>query len=544
MVSQSFWLLGLCALTAPAADPPKPSPNPDLDRVIARIDKLTAAGWKTAQVEPGPLADDAAFLRRVSIDLIGRIPSVAEVRAFLKDQSPDKRRRVIDQLLNSPLHSSHFANVWRSWMLPETNANFQARFLRPGFEEWLRQQLAQNTPYDKMVRDILTVPVGGGNMSGYIGIDNNASPSAFYLAKELKPENLAAGASRLFLGVRLECAQCHNHPFAEWKREQFWSFAAFFAGISSQQQGDFVVPGQDRPDKREIAIPGINRVVQARYLDGGEPQWKLKEPTRVTLARWVTAAENPYFARATVNRLWFYLHGAGLIDPVDEMVGGDSLASNRELLDELAREFAAHQFDLKFLVRAITGSQAYQLSSVTLDKRTNEPQLFARMALRGLTAEQLYASVAEATGHRENSPINQGFIVFGLNSPREEFLSRFRSQSEKATDAQTTILQALALMNGNLIGDATSLERSETLAAILDAPFFTNADRIETLFLATLSRKPTAKELQRFLAYVEKGGPDWEKKDQTPADKEKRSRQTLGDVFWILLNSSEFILNH
>jgi len=535
MACQPFWLLGWCALAVPAAEPPSSLPVQDLDRVLVQIEKHTAAGWKAAGVAPAPLADDAEFLRRVSIDLIGRIPSVSEVRAFLKDQRPDKRRRVIDELLKNPLYARHFANVWRSWMLPEANANpFQAGFLLPGFEEWLRQQLAQNTTYDRMVREILTTPVGAGNVRFLGGAGNGVSPSAFYIAKEVKPENLAASTARLFLGVRLECAQCHNHPFADWKREQFWNLAAFFAGISSQQQGDFVVPAQERPEKREITIPGTGKVVQARYLDGSEPQWKLKEPTRETLARWVTAAENPYFARATVNRLWFYFLGTGLIDPVDEMVGSDSLASNRQLLDDLAREFAAHEFDLQFLIRAITNSRAYQGSSVTIDPKTNLPQFFARMPLRGLTPEQLYDSVAQATGQRDGVRLDPRIFVIGNGSPREEFLSRFRSQSDKPVDTQTTILQALALMNGKLIADATSLERSETLAAVLNAPFFSNADRIETLFLATLSRKPAAKEMQRFLAHVEKADEDGQ----------GSSKEALADVFWILLNSSEFILNH
>jgi hypothetical protein len=524
MVSSQLLLLGWCVVAAPPADPPQP-PARDALQVAARIDQHLEAARAAAKVVPAALADDAEFLRRVYLDLAGRIPAVSEARAFLGDSRPDKRARLIDKLLASPRYVTHFTNVWRGLMLPEANSNFQSRFLVPGFEDWLHRQMAQNAGYDKMVRELLTAPVNNQNRGFPFG---GNGPSAFYLAKEVKPENLAASTARLFLGVRLECAQCHNHPFADWKREQFWSFAAFFAGIRAQQQGDFIVPDQDKPEKKEIVIPGSEKVVQARYIDGSEPQWKFKEPTRETLARWLTAADNRYFARATVNRFWFSFFGTGLVDPVDDMVGGESHDYHPELLDELAREFAAHNFDLKFLIRAITNSRAYQLSSMTAGRKY-DPRLFAAMPLRGLTAEQLFDSVAQATGYQEENAIDRRVFVIGNNSPRDEFLNRFASQSEKATEAQTSILQALALMNGKVTASATTLERSETLAAVADSPFLSNAQRIETLYLATLSRKPKARELHKFLAYVENGG---------------EPGQALADVFWILLNNSEFILNH
>src|SRR5262249_4367086 len=157
--------------------------------------------------------------------------------------------------------------------------------------------------------------------------------------------------SRLFLGVKLECAQCHNHPFASWKRDQFWTYAAFFAGLQARQQGNFFLPAPERPDKRELTVPGTERVVKARFLAGSEPKWQDGVAARATLAGWMTAKDNPYFARAAVNRMWAYFFGTGLVDPVDEMVGTEHVASHPELLDEMARQFAAHDFDLKFLIR-------------------------------------------------------------------------------------------------------------------------------------------------------------------------------------------------
>ncbi len=185
------------------------------------------------------------------------------------------------------------------------------------------RKLQQNTPYDALVRELLTVPMDNRGRNPLGQANGAPSPIAFYLAKEVKPENLAAAASRLFLGIKIECAQCHNHPFAEWKRDQFWSFAAFFAGLQRQGNGDFVNLGREVSDRRELTVPGTERVVQAAFLDGATPKWKHNTSARVTLADWMAAKDNPYFARAAVNRLWGYFFGTGIIDPVDEMVGGE-----------------------------------------------------------------------------------------------------------------------------------------------------------------------------------------------------------------------------
>jgi hypothetical protein len=545
-------VLLLAASAAPAADTPASGP-PDLDRDVlalaAKIDRHIARRWEEEKVQPAAAADDAEFVRRVYLDLAGRIPSVRETRDFLDDRAADKRLRLVRRLLDGQRYVTHFVNVWRSLMLPEQNANFQARFVVPGFTSWLRTQLAKNAGYDRMVRELLTASSGDNNGRvpfGFPGAGQPASPFGFYVAKDLKPENLAASTARLFLGIRLECAQCHNHPFASWKREQFWGYAAFFAGITRQGQGDFVVPGREMTDRRELTIPGTDQVVQARFPDGKEPKWKFKASARETLADWVTAADNPFFARAAVNRMWSYFFGTGLIDPVDEMVGAEHTASHPELLDELAREFASHKFDLKFLIQAITASKAYQLSSAGTADGEEEARLFARMPLRGLSAEQLFDSVAEATGFQDGSPqLPPGVVVFGPGAPRDEFLAKFANRSEKSTEVQTSILQALSLMNGRIVADATSLERSETLASVADAPFMDTRQRIETLYLAALARKPTAKELQRTVRYVENGGPpDEGETPPTSTDRDRKYKLALADVFWTLLNSGEFFLNH
>src|SRR5579871_4157112 len=295
--------------------------KPDQDAAVlaAIIDRYVSAAWEANKVQPAPLANDAEFLRRAYLDLAGRIPSVAEVRAFLEDPRRDKRQRLVEQLLEGPRYVAHFTNVWRSLLLPETMNNLQTSFLAPGFEAWLRDKLQQNTAYDAMVRELLTLPMDGPNRNAFRPVNGSvSSPIAFYLAKEVKPENVAAAVSRVFLGVKIECAQCHDHKFADWKREQFWSFAAFFAGLQRQGNGDFVNAGREVADRRELTIPGTDHTVQAVFLDGTQPAWKSNTSARATLAEWMTRKDNPYFARAAVNRLWSYFFGSGIIDPVDE----------------------------------------------------------------------------------------------------------------------------------------------------------------------------------------------------------------------------------
>jgi hypothetical protein len=492
------------------------------------IDQLLAARWAAAKALPAAPADDAEFLRRLYLDLTGKVPPVGDVRAFLADTTADKRQRVVEQLLKSPACVNHFTNVWRAILLPENNnANIDGQGLRANFESWLRTRLSENVGYDKLVREVLTFSANrGGRNRGELELlqaqlqagnfNNGTSPIAFYLANENKPEVLAGSTSRLFLAVKLECAQCHDHPFAKWSQEQFWQTAAFFAGVP---QGN---------DQRQIRIPTKGTTVQALFLDGSEPKWKQGVSPRVVLADWTTSPQNRYFARATVNRLWAQFFGIGLIEPVDDLT---QETEKNPLLDELANQFAAHRFDLQYLIRGIVNSKAYQLSSVTSHPSQENGKLFARMGVKGMSPEQLFDSLVEATRHQgalSTDPKAVGAFL-GL---RADFLTRFPNQTEKKTEFQTSILQALALMNGKFIADATSLGHSETLAAVADAPFMDTAGRIETLYLAAYGRKPRPQENARLVKYVDQGGPSHD------------PQQALADVFWVLLNSSEFFLNH
>jgi hypothetical protein len=542
------WVWGgaLLALAAPAmaADPVK-----DAEALAARIDQHLGKGHADTKVTPAPLTDDAEFLRRISLDLAGRIPDLTAARHFLDSKDAEKRRKMIDALLKSPHYVRHYTAVWRALLLPEANANVQIRFAGGQFEQWLSDHLKANTPYDEMVRELLTAPVAGNGPRGAIQVGAGGNGAAiFYQANEYQPENLASATSRLFLGVKLGCAQCHDHPFAKWKKDEFWSFAAFFGGLRSRRQGDFVGADRELADKRELPIPGTDRVAQAKFLDGTTPEWKEKKSSRETLAEWITSPKNPYFARATVNRLWSHFFGTGLIDPVDEMVGTEAAASHPALLDELAQEFIAHKYDLKFMIRAIVSSQAYQRTSARTHKSQDDLRQFARMPLRGLTPEQLYDSLTEAVGMptvAETSNNGRRAIILGAgNGGREEFLSKFANSSDRPTEVQTSILQALALMNGKYISDATSLERSHRLASVLDVPFWDTPKRLEILYLSALSRKPTQREVDRAVRFVNEALKPDDGKALGESEKAKRYKGALADVFWALLNSGEFYLNH
>jgi hypothetical protein len=512
---------------APARD------SRDVEALAAKIDELIARRWQADHAIPAPPADDATFIRRVSLDIAGKIPSVAELHEFLEDTSPDKRQKLVERLLDSPGYVMHFSNVWRAVMLPEAESNLEVRFLIPGFQAWLRKQLTANTGFDALVREILTVPVDPRLAANPLQPQAEVTPVGFYQAKQLKPENLAAGTARMFLGVRIECAQCHDHPFDEWKREQFWGYAAFFAGVERDQNGEKGALDAIREmfDKRELEIPGTDKKVVPTHLDGAQPKLKFRDSTRTILADWMISDRNTYFTRTAVNRLWGQFFGIGIVNPVDDFTA-DNPPSHPELLDELARQFAAHKYDFKFLIRAITATKAYQLSSQQTHKSQENPRLFARMALKGLAPEQLFDSIAQATGYHEPYA-NRNPNQFGMmnNGAREDFLQMFDNSRDSVIEQQTTILQALSMMNGQFVSDATGLEKSATLSAVADFPLMTTAERVEALYLAAFSRPPRTDELDRLVKYVDSGGAA------------KDSKKALSDVFWALLNSSEFLFN-
>jgi hypothetical protein len=491
----------------------------DAATLAARIDGRLAAKW-AGRVEPAPPADDAEFFRRLCLDLTGKIPSLAMVRDFLDDDRPDKRRLWADELLDAPdsadRYAAHFANFWRSVLLAQSNPQFVRSGAR--LEDYLRKHLRANTPYDKLVRDLFTSP----------------DAADYFTAYENKPENVAGATARVFLGVRLECAQCHaDRSGGSWTQQQFWQYAAFFSRLPGPRfEGNSVrvenVVGTEPP---RIKLPEKNEYVAAKYLDDTEPNWKPGTDPRALLAEWVTRRDNPWFARAAVNRVWHHFFGVGLVDPVDGLGADDNPPSHPELLAELTRAFVAHDFDLKFLIRAVVGTKAYQRTSRQTHPAQADPRLYTRMPVRGLGAEQLFDSLVEATGYAPPAENAGNYVLAGSTSPRAKFLAKFQTPPDRPIDTHTSIQQALFLMNGRLATTAASLDGSRTLTAVSGGPGAA-ADKVGQLFLVVLSRRPTDAESQRLSAYVESGGPA------------KDPKAALADVFWALLNSTEFAVNH
>lgn len=524
-------LLGMCglALVAPPARSQDLSAQEKAE-VLAlsrRIDEYLAKRCQEAGLSPAPRAEDAVYFRRLNLDLAGKIPSLLDVRDFLDDNSADKRWLWTERLLANDAFARHMGHVWRQIMLGNVQ-NQQFRFLTPSFEGWVREQFQKNVRLDAMTRELLTSNAAQNIFQRGMQQQGN-SPAAFFVNAENKPENVATATSRAFLGIKLDCAQCHAHPFASWTRDQFWEFAAFFSGQQAMVPGQRPMPNPG--GGREIKIPNTDKVVKAKFLTGQEPKWDGPpgmSNSRQVVADWVAAADNPYFARAMVDHVWTYLMGASLLEPIVEP--GEGRVAHVELLDALARELVAHKFDVKFLFRAILHSEAYQRSSV--GGATAEDYLFfAHRAVRALTPEQVFDSIAEATDYRDpNAQImNPNFNDFNQpRTPRNEVQAKFMTQDPR-DEPQTSILQALFLMNGKFLGERTKLENNTALQTLARQPTPT-ARKVETLYMMVLSRPPRPEESERAVRYVERGGPS--------------QGQSLSDLYWALLNSGEFLLNH
>lgn len=286
--------LWFCGVQADAQD--------DVQVLADRIDALIEKKWAENNVVPALHSDDSEYLGRVWLDIAGKIPTAAEAQDFLDNTAIDKRRRVVDELPDGPNYVVHWSNVWRKVLIPEADSDFNIRYMLPGFEAWLRQQLDENKSYDEFVREVLTTPVSGVNPYQN---QSGLTPFAYYQSKEIKPENLATSTSRMFLGIRIECAQCHDHPFDTWKRKDFWGYATFFAAMQRQQGGNgFLGQLQELFNRRTLTVPDTDEVVNATYLTGESPQIPSGSSARMMLADWVTSDDNPYFARTAANRVW------------------------------------------------------------------------------------------------------------------------------------------------------------------------------------------------------------------------------------------------
>jgi hypothetical protein len=521
--------------TAPkAAASPAIAPKLTTQELADWIDQRFGEEYQIAGLKVGEPVDDATFLRRVHLDLQGRVPTVAQIRDFLAESGSFKRQDMVDRLLIETKQperfaqrsADHLARVWRRMMVP---ASAPGAAMASGLDPWLAKQFANNTPYDQIARKLLLVqpPPPRGPLvdvpSTPAPTDPDAAAGVFQQAVGATPENLAGAYVRMFLGIRINCAQCHDHPVTDWKRDDFWGIAALFGATPT--------PG-DQPLPAPTIKPEPDKDVQftAKLLWQDEPLKEIpaKKSTREVLADWLVSPENPNFAATAVNRIWQYLCGRGLSGPVDELDLIDD-PSERKVLDELATLFKQSGHDVRWLIAGITKSKVYQQRVVSAEEaEKSDIKGFVHRPLKTLLPEQVFDSLEQAL----SLPVAKADNGPRFNGERDQFVARMNeSTSEQPADFKGGIPQALMLMNGRLTADATNLETSRTLRAVVEAPFLSPAEKIEVLYLAALTRKPTIEEADFLLRHV--------KEQKTDAER----RAAYSEVFWGLLNNPEFVLS-
>lgn len=463
--------------------------------LAAWIDAKLEATWRAKGLPVRDVAADEVFLRRAYLELAGTIPSVAEARDFLESTSATKRAQLVQSLMDDKRFAEHFAELWARTLAPAGNT-------RGPFETWLRGEFKKNTPVDQLARTVLTA-TGDTNQPGAAG---------FYSAVGNTPERVAEAVGRGLLGVRLGCAQCHNHPLAAWTQEDFWGLAAFFTGAAPGRVGDgFTTKITPADSKKEY---------EAKFLDGPPPQFSAGKPPRAVLADWLATPRNTFFAANIVNRVWQDLCGTGLVSTIDDL---DTLSPDERkvILGELAQKFAASGFNLRWLVEGICLSKAYQRASIA-----STPSGSAQRPVRTLSPEQVFSALDQALSLKKGRGLSPRYTPEGMT---------LRSRLEEArgtspTDFKAGIPQALLLMNGSIITQATTLDDSMTLRAVIEAPFLRDAEKLDTLFLAAYSRLPRPDERERFMKVVR------------ARDDSEYQRQAYANIFWALLNSPEFVL--
>jgi hypothetical protein len=523
------------AETAKAADTPaNHSAAPaalSVDELTGRIDSYFDQFWLKHAIEPSAAADDAEFFRRLHLDLCGKIPLPGDALQFLGAAKQDKRAKKIAELLTSGPFAQHYAATLRAALLGGSADKPEVDIWIPQLDAWLRLRLAAQTPLDQMVRELLSSNPAGQDESSITAVSRLPRPMAFWLAGEGKPELMAANTSRVFLGLQVGCAECHDHPHSHWKQTEFWSFAALFKepapARSNGSLGTMLLTAFDQAAaKPSNSNSALTVAAEPVFLDGSRPDLHDGRSKRQVLAEWLTADANPWFAQALVNRIWSTFLGRGLIDPVDDLeaAGPDD---HPQLLALLAEQLRAHHYDVRYLIQAIVSTRAYQLSS----KPAATTQAFASMPLRRLSAEQLLASLLVAAGNPQWVASGAG-AEDGMADLRGQFLAKFRELNVAPTEADTTILQALALMNCKLTTLLTDPRRSPTLGAVAGAEFLSPEERIDALFLATLTRHASEDERRVFVEGLR----------STAIGRDPAA--PLGDAFWALLNSAEFNVNH
>jgi hypothetical protein len=493
------------------------------------VDKLVFAKLKLMSIPPSELCTDQEFVRRAYLDLCGVLPGADDVRSFLADTRGDKRARLVDALLERPEYPDFWTLKW-SDVFRSSRKAIQVKGVYV-FQHWLRDHLENNTGFDQVVREMITAD--GSTF---------ANPPANYYRIARDPQNLAETTAQLFFGIRMQCAKCHNHPFERWTQDDYYSMAAFFARV--RQKKDDVEPGpnpqtpgaeviySDRGG--EVTQPRTGRVMPPKFMGGAVAVVPPGKDRREVLANWLTSGDNPFFAKSVANRIWFHLNGKGIVDPVDDFRDSNP-ACNDELLDALAKDFAASHFDVKHLIRVIMNSRTYQLSAQGNEFNKDDTKYFSHAVTKLLGAEQLLDALCTVTEVPEKFPgVPSGTRAVQLpdGDGNHPFLKTFGQPARELAcecerEGDSNLAQALQLINGPTVNE--KLRNPNNHIGRLMNKKVSETDMLTELYLSTLSRPPTEADTKVALAHV---------------DKAKDKRKAWEDVHWALLNAKEFLFRH
>ena len=524
-ITLALLIIGCATVTSiKTTDTYVPSSTKHLDRHIDAV-------LKQEGLKPSRQTDDAEFLRRIHLDMTGVIPSTEQVLDFVNDGSKNKRSKKIDELLNSKGAVDYWTHMWVNWLIGRRDVGDDRRI---GLTGWVKDALQTNMSYDQFVSELVAAD---GELQ-----DNPAGN--YVLRYENSPVFLTSHSSRLFLGLSMQCAECHDHKTEAWLQEDFYGVAAFFTGIRSEEKGyltdmegkrtemeNYLITNSPEMQRASYMFDGNSESVPPRFLDGIEYKGE-NTKKRHALAEWMTTNENPYFSKAIVNRIWKHFMGRAFVEPLDGF-GEEYPPTNPKLLEWLAEDFVIHGYDLKHLMRIILHSKAYQRSSETNKSNEDDEIYYSHAYMKPLSAEQFFYSMLQATGFERLQKRKDPGQVENM---KQEHLRKFlflldNGEMEEIEAFNGTVPQALMMINGDLVNDSTDhKDRGSFVNYVLDN-WRDTIDRVQFIYLTVLSRKPTSKEQTYFQRYLERS---------LYTDKDL----AYEDLYWVLLNSAEFSLNH
>jgi hypothetical protein len=499
------------------------------------VDDLVFAKLKTIGMPPSDIADDGTFIRRVTLDITGRLPTAPEMKDFMASKDTNKREALIDRLLDSPEYADYFANKWSALL---RNQRTQPTYARGSylFYSWIRDSIAENKPFDQFVREVVAA---AGDL------DQNPPVAWYRQVKDMKQQ--MEDVAQLFLGTRMQCAQCHHHPFEKWSQQDYYGFAAFFSNVS-RKPSSFV--GEEMIyHKRGIAQTTNIRskaAVMPTSLGGETLKLKPEQDPRFALAAWMSAKDNPFFAHTLVNRYWKHFFNRGLVEPEDDMRETNPPV-NPELLSALASNFVESGYDMKKLIRTIVTSTTYQLSAVPNAHNAKDRQNFSRYYPKRLNAEVLYDAVntlldVETTFAGQAPGTRAVALPDNSYNQTTYFLSVFgRPDSSSACECErsqeASLAQSLHLLNASEI--QTQLSRGNGRADTLNRDTRPDDDKITDLYHIALSREPNADEVKFARAHLDK-----KTAGKASDEASKGKKEAYEDILWALLNTKEFLFNH